>query len=696
MRRTVLAGFLAAATLLPWGWCRYHPRRQQDFAGSSSCRGCHPDFYRRWSTSHHGLAMQPFTAEFARHELTWNAAAVHSGSSVYAAGFADGQGWIEERSPSGTRRYTIAHAMGGKNIYYFLTMLDRGRVQVLPLAYDVRSKSWIDTTASMTVHDLGPTAQPLNWRDPMLSFNTSCRGCHVSQIATNYDARSDSYQTTWLESGINCESCHGPSAGHVRSMQAGRKHDLQLVSMKKLSVSQRNDLCATCHAKLIAITSDFKPGDRFFDHYGLGALESDDFFPDGRDYRENYTFTGWMMSACARSGKLDCLHCHTSSGRYRFQDNQACLPCHAERVRNVEAHTHHRPDSPGSRCVACHMPTTEYARMRRTDHSMRPPTPATTIAYKSPNACNQCHTDRDAAWADKQVRRWHKRDYQSPVIESARLIEAARKRDWSRLAAMLDYLGRKDRDEIFAASLTRLLANCDDMRRIGVLTELLHDGSPLVRAAAVDALTPHITAQTLPALKALASDSYRLVRVRAGAALAAVRDTQTEPAVAEYIASLQTRPDDYSQHMNLGVLYAGRGQLQEAVFEYETAIRLRPGFAPPLVNASVAYSRLGQDDKAEAALRRAIEIDPRNGAANLNLGLLLAGRQQFPQAERALRRALQADPANAVAAYNLSVILSRDRLDEAIQFARRASKSRPDVPRYAEALQYYETTRKRR
>jgi hypothetical protein len=32
--------------------------------------------------------------------------------------------------------------------------------------------------------------------------------------------------------------------------------------MKKLSVAQRNDMCASCHAKLIAITSDFKPGDR--------------------------------------------------------------------------------------------------------------------------------------------------------------------------------------------------------------------------------------------------------------------------------------------------------------------------------------------------------------------------------------------------------------------------------------------------
>ena len=38
----------------------------------------------------------------------------------------------------------------------------------------------------------------------------------------------------------------------------------------------------------MAITSGFKPGDRFFDHYDLGALESGDFFPDGRDYRENY------------------------------------------------------------------------------------------------------------------------------------------------------------------------------------------------------------------------------------------------------------------------------------------------------------------------------------------------------------------------------------------------------------------------
>ena len=31
----------------------------------------------------------------------------------------------------------------------------------------------------------------------MLTFNTSCYGCHVSQLATNYIASSDTYRTTW-------------------------------------------------------------------------------------------------------------------------------------------------------------------------------------------------------------------------------------------------------------------------------------------------------------------------------------------------------------------------------------------------------------------------------------------------------------------------------------------------------------------
>ena len=40
-------------------------QRYQGYAGSKSCQECHEKFYGLWSTSRHGLAMQPYTPEFA-------------------------------------------------------------------------------------------------------------------------------------------------------------------------------------------------------------------------------------------------------------------------------------------------------------------------------------------------------------------------------------------------------------------------------------------------------------------------------------------------------------------------------------------------------------------------------------------------------------------------------------------------------
>ena len=103
-----------------------------------------------------------------------------------------------------------------------------------------------------------------------------------------------------------------------------------------------------------------------------------DYYPDGRDLGENYTYTSWLMSRCIRDGKFDCIHCHTSSGRYRFATENpsgACLPCHQEKVTNQQAHTHHKPGTPGGNCIDCHMPKTRFANMNRSDHSHAAPDP---------------------------------------------------------------------------------------------------------------------------------------------------------------------------------------------------------------------------------------------------------------------------------------------------------------------------------
>ena len=173
------------------------------------------------------------------------------------------------------------------------------------------------------------------------------------------------------------------------------------------------------------------------------------------------------------------------------------------------------------------------------------------------------------------------------------------------------------------------------------LLRALQDGSPLIRASAVNALSGNWGPETLAALSKAARDEYKVVRIQAGAVLATLDpknlDEPSRHAAEEYIASLKSRPDDYGQHMNLGVLYADRGQGQAALDEYATAVRLRPGWAAPLVNAALVYSELGNNKSAEESLRKAIKIDPGNAAAHFNLGLLLAETGRHAEAEASLR-----------------------------------------------------------
>jgi hypothetical protein len=178
------------------------------------------------------------------------------------------------------------------------------------------------------------------------------------------------------------------------------------------------------------------------------------------------------MSPCVKAGKLHCISCHTSSGRYRFKNeekaNEACMPCHEKQVKDAPTHTHHKAGTAGNQCVSCHMPMTSFARMKRTDHSMLPPVPASTIAFKSPNGCNLCHKDKDAAWADKNVREWRTRDYQAPLIARASLVDDARKRNWNKLPEMLSYIASENRDEVFATSLIRMISASGDSRIVPV------------------------------------------------------------------------------------------------------------------------------------------------------------------------------------------------------------------------------------
>ena len=127
--------------------------------------------------------MQPFTEAFARAQLIPMTNQVVVGGHRYRADLAKLPAVVRETGQSGEKQYRIEHVLGGKNVFYFLALLDKGRLQTLPVAFDVRRKEWFDTSASAMRHFPNVTDELVHWTEPPYTFNTACYSCHVSQLA---------------------------------------------------------------------------------------------------------------------------------------------------------------------------------------------------------------------------------------------------------------------------------------------------------------------------------------------------------------------------------------------------------------------------------------------------------------------------------------------------------------------------------
>ena len=668
------------------------PAPDRVFAGSGECRSCHARFYELWSGSLHGTTVRTFTQAIAEHDLP--SATGQIAAEELDVSLIPGEGRVTITGTGTTATFRISRVIGGRDVLYFLADEGKGRLQTLPIAWDIQKRRYFHTGQSAVRAFHGDRAdRPLPWTDRAYAFTSACYRCHVSQPNGYYDPATDTYRMAWKEDGINCEHCHGPGVRHAalfREAAPGKHPDsLHIISTSRFSGGQVNAMCAPCHAKMRPLTDAFRSGDAYFDHFDLATLEDPDFTADGRDLGENYTFTRWRMSPCVVRGGLDCIRCHTSGGRFRFTDNPdaSCLPCHTTQVEHPASHTHHPAGTIG--CIDCHMPATRFARMRRSDHSMLPPAPAASIAFGGGNACTQCHDGRSDAWADSLVRRWHTYDYQAPVLQRGTLVASARKREWRHLPAILSYIVSPDAGEITTASLLRLLRECPDETRIPAILASMQNRSSLVRAAAIEALDGSLSPALLPALYRACDDSVRLVRVRAAAVLAGVDDGSPghrllqSRATGEYVASLRTRPDDHTAWFNLGNLSLAQGKFPDAITAFRTALTLQADDIASMINVSRAYALLNDLPAAEKILREALRVDSCNAPAWFNLGLVLGETGRAGEAESALRASLAVDSMSGKAWYNLAVVVSQTSPSEAARHALRASRLDPANPDYA-------------
>jgi predicted CXXCH cytochrome family protein len=369
------------------------------YVGSQACKSCHEDQFARWTKTkmanvvrdpkEHPDAVLP---DFSKPDplLTF---------TLDDVAFVYGSGWKQ--------RYF--RKVG--NDYF-----------PLPAQWDVTHKVWRPYHVGDNT-DWWAKLYPDPGDNSQRPTGPLCDGCH--SVGFNIE---DNSVAEW---NVGCERCHGAGSAHV-----DHPTRVNIVNPGRMDYVHANDTCIQCHSQGQPLANPFDG--KYYDWpvgYDVGkdlssfwkleehklGEETFTHFPDGTAHKNRMQGNDFVQSLMYERG-VTCFSCHDPHGTnneamLREPVENICGACHGPSSQNgphaptLEAHTHHKADSPGSQCVACHMPKIEQtmADINVSSHTFHFVTPSETESLKIPNACNVCHKDEGTAWATAALASWRDR-----------------------------------------------------------------------------------------------------------------------------------------------------------------------------------------------------------------------------------------------------------------------------------------------
>lgn len=670
--------------------------------GSAACGACHAAQTEAWRRSHHALATQQVDAATVPPQaLTALARKPANGASeVSVSKTATGPVAEITGADGKTQSLPLRYALGIYPLQQFLVEQAGGRLQALGLAWDARPSSeggqrWFPLYPD---RKLKP-GDAMHWNGRDQNWNGMCAPCHSTGLHKNYDAQADRFATTWSEINVGCEACHGPASGHLQWAQgneAQRTNDvskgltLQPRSAAALawqfgddgrgiahasgaaaaSISERNaevNVCLPCHARREALRATPAAALSVLDNYAPHLLDPGLHHVDGQIDEEVFEVAAFQQSRMHQAG-VTCANCHDPhSAKLKADGNALCGQCHLAARFDTPAHHHHGEGSVGAQCVSCHMPQKTYMGVHaRRDHGLRVPRPDLSAELGVPNACNQCHRDRDPAWAQHALLQWSQNVAQrSQEAEFARAIAAGRRADPAANARLLSLAAQPDLGAMRRATALSLLRGRLSPEQVDQLHSAATGEDALLRLGAARALEALERSERAAIGPALLRDSTLAVRVEAARALAA----------------------------SPGLDASAQADLTRAVDEAIEADQATAERPESQLRLAQLYLRLGRVDAAEHALEAALLREPRGVASRVNLADLYRATGRDAQAEPLLREAAELAPDEALVWHARGLLAVRlGRRDQALQFLRHASALAPGEPdyTYAYALALFE------
>lgn len=605
------------------------------YVDSKVCSRCHKGEHLLWSRSLHSKMIQKFSPEIALGNFD-NQTLEHMGWR-FTMFKKNRDYFIREVPPNDSETlYKVDYTLGSKRIQHYLSTRSDGSIRVTFPTWDVATGQWIHGSEIVRgAHNSTGELVVL----PIQIWNKYCWNCHTSQEEEGFDINTDTYKTTFTETGINCDMCHGPGSLHVQRMDANPKDKVMaIVNPAKLPPRERMVDCLQCHTRRVMIKKGFHVGQNYYDYYMPKLVEltvqrpSDPpVWADRHRRFANETLLLWQTK-CFLKGNATCFFCHdphnvniAEDKRYQNTD-VLCLQCHREYRRDkvVSRHTRHSLKGKGSRCVECHMllitekniKLLQNAHIR--DHNISSiPIPENTLKHNIPNACsNVCHADKNLEWVVEWMDKWYPKRPRVDRVEDA--LALARQRNPQAIPLLMELLNDPSQDTWVRGSAASFLGEFEAEKVAPTLIRALDDPDVVIRAEAARSLSEVRSPASVDALMKKLSDNIRIVRLNAVFSLMKMAILQLDgpqaeafkKAKGEYQEFLYSFPTVYETRVDLGTYLALHGNYEEALKEYVNARKLRPEAPLAHYYIGVTSAQLGLFDAALWSFQEALALDP--------------------------------------------------------------------------------------
>ncbi len=639
---------------------------------NQQCIACHQESQHQWQKSDHAKSMAIADKSSVVGDFN-NVDVKHYGQKAHFF-VKNKQYQVTISYDDNVDTYPIKYTFGYFPLQQYLVETEKGKLQVLPFAWDSREKKqggqrWYHNYS----HEEIRPEDRLHWRQPLQNWNGMCADCHSDGLVRNYDKAENSYASQFDNINVGCLSCHGDMTSHANKTDENLAKSREGVTalnhptgqwLRKIGektakwqgTKRNNDFmegCFACHSLRSPLTDGINPNKAFLDQFTPQLPSAPTYHADGQIKEEVYVYGSFLQSKMYAKG-VNCLDCHDKhTMKLKAEGNGLCLQCHSGEAYNVKSHHQHQESSTGAQCANCHMPTTRYMGVDdRRDHSFKIPRPDLSEQFGTPNACIKCHQDQSNQWAAENLTKWHGKP--GDLLSSKQFLMALNSGQGLNLEDHLSIIADTKLAVISRASAIQMLSFTTQMITAEILKPYLTHEEDLLRLSAAGAASLLPPADKVTHLSPLLSDKYKAIRV------AAARSLLTSEIAVENQQAFNSAFDELLASNDVNS-WRGEGRANQALLALE----------------------MGDATKAEQALKAVIEIEPYYDIGYINLADLYRTQQRSAQVAAVLSKGMKKLPNAAGLKYAYALHLVRTQQhSKALGFFEKAMLLEPSSEQY--------------